>query len=122
MLCANTHSGIFLIFKVNRDTKSKGVIVGFSLNKGVMQCWLLTSHERAAITQACREMAGNLTVIDDGAIKEIGKSRMAVDESDLQKVQAALTNWGILSLLLKLMRFATLHLARQRRRTWKMIF
>ena len=42
----------------------------------------------AAITQTCREMAG-LSVI-----KEIGKSRMTVDENDVQIVQAALTNWG----------------------------
>ena len=31
---------------INRDTKSKGGIVGFSLNKGAVQRWLLTSHER----------------------------------------------------------------------------
>ena len=45
---------------VNRDTKSRGGIVGFSLNKGAVQRWLHTSHERAAITEACCEIVGYL--------------------------------------------------------------
>ena len=48
----------------------------------------------AAITQTCCEMAGLSVTDGDGVIKEIGKSRMTVDENDVQKVQAALTNWG----------------------------
>ena len=35
------------------------------------------------------------TYIDgDGVIKETGESRMAVDNNDVQKVQATLANWG----------------------------
>ena len=57
----------------NRDTKSKGGIVGFSLNKGAVQRWLLTLHEWAAITQACREMARISLPNGMGIIKEKGK-------------------------------------------------
>ena len=77
----------------NRDTKSKGGIVGFSLNKGAVQRWLLTSHERAAITQACREMARISLPNGEGIIKEKGKERMSVDENDVRKVQSTLSNW-----------------------------
>ena len=69
---------------VNRDTKTKRGIIGFSVNKGAVQRWLLTSHERVAITQACREMAG-LQQIDGVAEKEIGKTRMKADKKDVQK-------------------------------------
>ena len=79
---------------INRDTKSQGGIIGFSLNKGAVQRWLLTSHERAAITQACREMAGMSVTNADGVIKEKGKGRMSVDEGDVKKVQSTLSNWG----------------------------
>ena len=68
---------------VNRDTKTKGGIVGFSLNKGAVQRWLLTSHERAAITQVCREMSG-LEFPDDHTKKEFGRKRMETDERDVQ--------------------------------------
>ena len=33
----------------------KGRIAGSSLNKGSVQRWLITSHERVVITQACRQ-------------------------------------------------------------------
>ena len=78
---------------VNRDTKTKGGIIGFSVNKGAVQRWLLTSHERAAIAQACREMAGLQPTDGDAATKEMGKSRRAADEKDVQKVLATINNW-----------------------------
>ena len=78
---------------INRDTKSKGGIVGFSLNKGAVQRWLLTSHERAAITQACREMAGLHANDANEVVKEMGKARMATDERDVKKVETTLSNW-----------------------------
>ena len=78
---------------INRDTKSKGGIVGFSLNKGAVQRWLITSHERAAITQACRQMAGLSATNEESVIKEKGKTRMSVDENDVKKVQSTLNNW-----------------------------
>ena len=56
---------------INRDTKSKGGIIGFSLNKGAVQRWLLTSHERAAITQAYREMAGLPSMTDGDEVVKV---------------------------------------------------
>ncbi len=78
---------------INRDTKSKGGIVGFSLNKGAVQRWLLTSHERAAITQACRQLAGLSATNEESVVKEKGRARMSVDENDVKKVQSTLNNW-----------------------------
>ena len=78
---------------INRDTKSKGGIIGFSLNKGAVQRWLLTSHERAAITQACRDTAGLHVADGDDVVKEIGKARMTADERDVEKVQTTLYSW-----------------------------
>jgi hypothetical protein len=43
---------------VNRDSKTLGGIVGFNLNKAATQRWIITAHERAAITMRCRELAG----------------------------------------------------------------
>ena len=81
---------------INRDTKSKDGIIGFSLNIGAVQRWLLTSHERAAITQACRDMAG-LHVTDgdesDDVVKEMDKVRITADERDVKKVQTTLNSW-----------------------------
>ena len=42
----------------NRDTKTKGGMVGFTLNKGASQRWILSHPERAAITRSCFEYAG----------------------------------------------------------------
>lgn len=79
---------------VNRDTKTKGGIIGFSVSNGSVQRWLLTFHERAAITQACREMAGIQLTDGDVAKKETGKTRMTADEKDVQKVQTTINNWA----------------------------
>ena len=42
----------------NRDSKTKGGLSGFTLNKGAVYRWTLSQHERAAITRECQEMAG----------------------------------------------------------------
>ena len=43
---------------LNRNTKSRGGIIGFSLKQGPVQRWLMTAHERAAVVDICRQMAG----------------------------------------------------------------
>lgn len=80
---------------INCDTKSKGGIIGFSLNKAAVHRWVLTSHERAAVTQACRKMAGSAGVDDseEGVVKEMSKARLSRDEEDVRKVQSTLTTW-----------------------------
>ena len=42
----------------NRDSKTKGGIVGFSMNRASVHRWLLSQSERAAITAQCKFMAG----------------------------------------------------------------
>ena len=43
---------------INRDSKTKGGLVGFSLNHAAIHRWLLAQSERAAITNKCKDMTG----------------------------------------------------------------
>ena len=43
---------------INRDTKSKGEVIGSGLRCGNVQRWIATAHDRAAITAACYSLAG----------------------------------------------------------------
>ena len=42
----------------NRDSKTKGGLIGFSMNRSSVHRWLLSQSERASITRICNEMAG----------------------------------------------------------------
>ena len=42
---------------LNRDTKIRDGIVGFSFNKGSVKRWLLNAHDRASISSKCRDLA-----------------------------------------------------------------
>ena len=42
----------------NRDAKTKGGLVGFTMNRASVHRWLLSQSERAAITSKCKSMAG----------------------------------------------------------------
>jgi hypothetical protein len=46
----------------NRDSKTKGGLVGFTLNRGAVTRWILSQSERSAITWQCQKMAG---IVDD---------------------------------------------------------
>ena len=74
---------------INRDTKTKGGIIGFSTNRSAVQRWVYTANERAAITESCRKMAG-LSTEKVFVSKEAGKARSAKDHSDVLKVVDAL--------------------------------
>ena len=41
----------------NRDTNTRGGIVGFSLKKGVVEKWIPTAHARAALTNERHQLA-----------------------------------------------------------------
>ncbi|XP_028408501.1 uncharacterized protein LOC114531057 [Dendronephthya gigantea] len=43
---------------VNRDAKTKGGLIGFTLNRGAVHRWLLSQSQRAAITSQCKSLAG----------------------------------------------------------------
>ena len=77
---------------INRDTKTKGGIVGFSLNKGAVQRWMLTAHERAAVTQNLKKMMG-VKQSETSAMKETRTARISRDESDVRKVVEVLETW-----------------------------
>ena len=49
---------------LNRSTKTKGGIVGFSLRKGAVQRWMITAHARAAFVDKCRKMSTGVEEID----------------------------------------------------------
>ena len=42
----------------NRDSKTKGGLIGFSMNPSTVYRWLLSQSERAAITTKCYHIAG----------------------------------------------------------------
>ena len=42
---------------LDRSTKTKGGIIGFSLKKGAIQRWIITAHDRAEFIDKCRHMA-----------------------------------------------------------------
>ena len=77
---------------VNRDSKTSGGIVGFSTKPGATLRWVLTAHDRAALTNVCRQEAG---MIDDTspAHKETKKARLQKDEADVQCLASTLENW-----------------------------
>lgn len=71
---------------INLDSKSKGGIVGISLNADALQRWFLTSHERAAITTAVKQMCGIGDLDRGGTHKEAAPKRVEPDENDVRKI------------------------------------
>ncbi len=68
----------------NRDSKTKGGLTGFSLNKGAIHRWTLTQHERAAITMEVKDMAGQNTSTRQRT--ELDEKRKEQDEKDVQSI------------------------------------
>ena len=68
----------------NRDTKTKGGMIGFTTEKGAVSRWILSHRERAAISKRCEEMAGK----DETSLsrKDLQLSRMKRDEEDVCRV------------------------------------
>ena len=77
---------------MNRDSKTKGVIVGISLNRGAVQRWILTAHDRAKTLQTCREIAG-LYDADGKHHKDSSAPHMKKDEDDVHKVMDIIASW-----------------------------
>lgn len=71
---------------INRDSKSKGGIVGISTKENAVERWFLTSHERAAMVRAVKEMCGIGDSDEVGTHKEAKTARMVRDEDDVQKL------------------------------------
>ena len=78
---------------LNRNTKTKGGIIGFSLKKGAVQRWMLTAHARASFVDRCREMASSHPQDEIKGHKELGAVRKRRDEEDVQKVMEVISQW-----------------------------
>ena len=51
-----------------------------------MECWFLTSHERAAFTHSLKEMCGLENYERVGTHKEAGSARMKKDQEDINRL------------------------------------
>ena len=71
---------------INLDPKSKGGIVGISLNADALHRWFLTCHERAAITSAVRRMHESDDPDRICTHKEAVLKRVERAENDVQKI------------------------------------
>ena len=80
---------------LNRNTKTKGGIVGFSLKKGAVQRWLLTAHARASFVDRCREMTASGSQEKTSLHKESGSARLKKDEEDVQNVMSVISQWKL---------------------------
>ena len=78
---------------LNRNTKTKGGVIGFSLKKGTVQRWMLTAHARASFVNRCREMASSHPQDEIKGHKESGLVRKRRDEEDVQKVMEMISQW-----------------------------
>ena len=64
---------------INRDMSMRGRgTVGFSLQPGAVHRWTITAHERAAIAQVCRQVAG----MDEPAFRHRESGRSAIARHD----------------------------------------
>ena len=77
----------------NRDTKTKGGIIGFSQSVAALHRWIMSHHERGAIARKCLEMAGESTA--DSSKKDLGASEAKRNERmimDLKETVVSLQN------------------------------
>ncbi|XP_070548281.1 uncharacterized protein [Ptychodera flava] len=76
----------------NRESKTKGGLVGFTQNKGALNRWILSHPARSAITTGCFTQAGKTD--KQSEYKDLTQSRMKRDESDVQEVMSTLLSVG----------------------------
>ena len=76
---------------MNRDSTTHGGIVGFSLRPSAQQRWVLTHHERAAITHVCRHQ----TALDGSTSRhhESGPTARQRQEDAVAGVVSLLRSW-----------------------------
>ncbi|KAL8601861.1 hypothetical protein ACOMHN_020596 [Nucella lapillus] len=73
---------------VNREAKSQGGIIGFTLRKGALLRWLITRHVTGSYAEAMKMMCTTASRPD--IHEELGSSRMKRDASDVGKIIDAL--------------------------------
>ena len=70
---------------VNRDGKSKGGVIGLTLQKGALSRWLQTRHMTAEYMEAFKTFCSDSSS-SDKPHEQLGKARMARDEHDICKI------------------------------------
>lgn len=64
---------------INRESKTKGGLTGFTLNRGAVNRWILAQPQRAAITSQCEIMSGALS--EERSRKDLDSTRIAKDNA-----------------------------------------
>ncbi|XP_065185837.1 uncharacterized protein LOC135816571 [Sycon ciliatum] len=77
---------------INRDSKGRGGIVGFSKKPGAVHRWILTTHERASLTSACSKLAGPM--LHTTQVTKERTAQVKRDEQDLVSLSELLYSWG----------------------------
>lgn len=78
---------------INADSKAQGGIIGITKSPAALERWFLTSHERALITTALKDMYTFQDSERVGTQKEAAPKRVKRDESDVEKLVACVTSW-----------------------------
>ena len=68
----------------NRDSKVQGGLKGITGNRGAVHRWIMSQHERAAITRQCEVMAGVTGQTRER--KDLDKSRTIRDEEAVENI------------------------------------
>ena len=76
---------------VNREAKSRGGVIGFTLRKGALLRWLQTRHVTATYSEALKGMCNTRSSTDE-THAELGSSRLTRDASDVQTICDALNS------------------------------
>ncbi|KAI4829100.1 hypothetical protein KUCAC02_023162 [Chaenocephalus aceratus] len=73
---------------INREGKSQGGVVGFTLRKAALTRWLMIRHVTTAYVDAMKDLC-DTDAKGPKAHREHGASRMDRDEGDIQKIMEA---------------------------------
>ena len=69
---------------VNRDAKTQGGIIGFTLRKAALLRWLLTRHITGSYSEAMKEMCTAAKGAEGH--QELGAARLSRDAADVEKI------------------------------------
>ena len=79
---------------VNKHTKTKGGIIGFSQKPSAVHQWIINAHQRADVTRNVLAMARMEDSADDVHVhKEGDRKRRAKDEKAVQAVVSLILGW-----------------------------
>ena len=59
---------------INKDTKTKGAIIGISLKPGAVFKWMVLRADRVEYSRQCEELAGSTPTDDSTTHKDAGKN------------------------------------------------